>query len=60
MVDKSEKFSWLVRLGYAARGLVYTLLGYLALTTASAASAGQSAAFDFIQNVPFGLSLIHI
>ncbi|PZO71609.1 MAG: DUF1206 domain-containing protein [Pelagerythrobacter marensis] len=59
MVDKSEKFSWLVRLGYAARGLVYTLLGYLALTTASAASAGQSAAFDFIQNVPFGRPILY-
>ena len=35
MVDKSEKFSWLVRLGYAARGLTYFLLGYMALGLAA-------------------------
>jgi hypothetical protein len=40
MVDKSEKFSLLVRLGYAARGLVYVLLGYLALSSARGVAGG--------------------
>lgn len=44
MVDKSEKFRWLVRLGFAARGVVYLLLGYLflAATGQSRASRGAS------------------
>lgn len=58
MVDKSEKFAWLVRLGYAARGLVYVMLGYLALSAARAAGDGQSAVFDLIQDVPLGTPLL--
>lgn len=60
MVDKSEKFRWLVRLGYAARGLVYILLGYLALSTAGQAGDGQSAVFDMIQDVPLGTPLLYL
>ena len=54
MVDNSEKFRWLVRLGYAARGVVYIVLGYLALTTASAAQDGGDAVFDLLRDVPLG------
>lgn len=60
MVDKSEKFTWLVRLGYAARGLVYILLGYLALSTAGKAGEGQTAVFDLIQDVPLGTPLLYL
>lgn len=60
MVDKSEKFSWLVRLGYAARGLVYILLGYLALSTADQAEGGGEAVFDMLQGVPLGTTLLWI
>ena len=60
MVDKSEKFRWLVRLGYAARGLVYLLLGYIALTTAGKAGEGQAAVFDMVQDVPLGKPLLYI
>jgi len=60
MVDKSEKFSWLVRLGYAARGIVYLLLGYLALSTAGKAGDGQSAVFDLLQDVPLGTPLLYL
>lgn len=60
MVDKSEKFSWLVRLGYAARGVVYLLLGYLALSTAGKAQDGQSAVFDLIQDVPGGTAMLYL
>lgn len=60
MVDKSEKFGWLVRLGYAARGLVYILLGYLALSSAGQAGEGQSAVFQLIQDVPLGTPLLYL
>lgn len=58
MVDKSEKFGWFVRLGYAARGLVYILLGYLALSTTGEAEGGGEAVFDLIQQVPLGTPLL--
>jgi hypothetical protein len=54
MVDKSQGFITLVRLGYAARGLVYLLLGYLALRTAGKAKDGASSVFDYLQDVPLG------
>ncbi|MFA9199688.1 MAG: DUF1206 domain-containing protein [Cypionkella sp.] len=60
MVDKSEKFSWLVRLGYAARGVVYLLLGYLALSTAGKAKDGQNAVFDLLQEVPLGSLMLYL
>jgi hypothetical protein len=60
MVDKSEKFRMFVRLGYAARGLVYVLLGYLALSTAGKAQEGQNAVFDLIQDVPLGKPLLYL
>ena len=60
LVDKSEKFSWFVRLGYVARGLVYILLGYLALSTAGKAGNGQAAVFDLMQDVPLGAALLYV
>ena len=60
MVDRSEKFRWLVRLGFAARGVVYLLLGYIALGTGGEAKGGQAAVFDYIQQVPFGTPLLWI
>ncbi|WP_435417653.1 DUF1206 domain-containing protein [Parerythrobacter aurantius] len=58
MVDKSEKFSWLVRLGYAARGVTYVLLGYIALSTAGEVQSGAAAVYDYLQEVPFGTPLL--
>lgn len=60
MVDKSEKFGWMVRLGYAARGLVYILLGYIALSTAGDAAGGGEAVFDLLQEVPLGTALLWV
>ena len=60
MVDKSEKFSWLVRLGFAARGLTYFLLGYMALGTQVTPGSGNTAALDLLQDVPFGTPLLYV
>lgn len=57
MVDKSEKFEWLVRLGFAARGLVYLLIGFLALTAGRA--SGAEGAFDLLQDGPLGAPILY-
>ncbi len=59
-VDKSQSFITLVRLGYAARGLVYILLGYIALRTAGEAKDGASSVFDYLQEVPLGSVVLWI
>lgn len=58
MVDKSEKFTSLVRLGFAARGVVYGLIGYLALTAAGG-EKGPEGAFNWIQDAPFGEPVLY-
>lgn len=59
MVDKSEKFSWLVRLGYAARGLTYFLLGYMALGTRPT-NGGNTAVLEMLRDVPLGTTLLYV
>ena len=59
MIDKSEKFSWLVRLGYAARGLTYFLLGWLALGT-RATDGGNQAVLDHLQDMPLGTPILYV
>ena len=60
MVDKSEKFNWLVRVGFAARGITYILLGYIALSTRGEAEGGGSAVYDYLQEVPFGTPVLWV
>jgi hypothetical protein len=59
MIDKSEKFGWLVRLGFAARGLVYLLIGVLALT-ANREDSGPEGAFDLLQGTPLGVPILYL
>lgn len=54
MPDAPEQFSWLVRSGYAGRGVVYLLLGWLALATRARVNAGNQAVFDMLQKMPLG------
>lgn len=60
MIDKSEKMVWLARLGFVARGLVYALLGYLALSSegTKAVRSGQSGALNYIQDIPGGTAIL--
>lgn len=64
MVDKSEKFITLVRLGYAARGVVYVLLGLIALGTVGGRGdtpeAGATSAFEWLQDMPLGGALLYV
>jgi len=62
MVNKSEKVVWLARVGFATRGVVYILLGYLALTTAGSETVddGASDAFAMIADVPAGWAVLYL
>lgn len=57
-IDKSQRFITLVRLGYAARGLTYVLLGMLALGTSGKAVDGAKGVFDYLQDMPLGTPLL--
>lgn len=59
-IDKSQRFITLVRLGYAARGLTYILLGVIALGTSGKAVAGAHGAFDYLRDMPLGTPLLWV
>jgi hypothetical protein len=58
MVDKSEKFNWLVRVGYLSRAILYTMLGLIALTSAQAISQGTDGIFKAIEDFPGGTAIL--
>ena len=60
MVDKSEKFNWPVRTGFAECAITYLVLGYIALSTRGDAEGGGSKVYDYIQEVPFGLPILQV
>lgn len=60
MIDKSEKFSWLVRLGYFSRAVLYGLLGIIALTSRENIKEGPEAAFTSAGSLPGGTALLWI
>ncbi|MHA7818272.1 MAG: DUF1206 domain-containing protein [Erythrobacter sp.] len=60
MVDKSKKFNWLVRTGYLARAILYTMLGVVALTSAGAISEGTDGIFKAIEGFPAGTAILWV
>lgn len=52
MVDKSEKFSWFVRLGYFSRAILYSVLGLIALTSAGKIGEGTNGIFQAVDEFP--------
>ena len=60
MVDKSEKFSWLVRVGYFSRAILYFVLGLIALTSADRIAEGTNGIFNAIQDFPAGTVVLWI
>jgi hypothetical protein len=62
MVDKSEKVVLLARLGYGVRGLVYILLGYLAISSASErqVSNGTRGSLEYLQSIPGGTAILSL
>ncbi|WP_126172843.1 DUF1206 domain-containing protein [Altericroceibacterium xinjiangense] len=59
MVDKSEKFRWLARLGFGTRGVVYILIGYLALVTPWK-TEGTRGSLEYLQDLPLGTTLLFV
>ena len=60
MVDKSEKFSWLVRTGYFSRAILYTVVGLIALTSAGRIAEGTAGIFKAIEEFPAGTAILWI
>ncbi len=60
MVDKTEKFRWLVRLGYFSRAVLYIVLGYIALSSASEISEGTDGIFKAVEDLPAGDLLLWV
>lgn len=58
MVDKSEKFSWFVRVGFFSRAILYSVLGLIALTSAGKISAGTNGIFQAIKDFPLGTAIL--
>lgn len=52
------RLDWLAKLGFLARAVVYTLLGYIALNTAGKASEGQNAVFERLREMPAGTLIL--
>ncbi len=60
MVDKSEKFNWLVRIGYFSRAILYSVLGIIALTSAGEISKGTDGIFQVVESIPGGAVLLWV
>ncbi|MFC4295244.1 DUF1206 domain-containing protein [Novosphingobium tardum] len=51
---KISRLDWLAKFGFAARGVLYILLGWIALNTRSRTDEGQGAVFDTLHDMPAG------
>lgn len=58
MVDKSEKFNWLVRVGYFSRAIMYSVIGIIALTSAGKIAEGTNGVFKAIEDFPAGTLIL--
>lgn len=62
MVDKSQQVVVLARLGYAVRGVVYVLLGYLALSATGQDNVrdGPGGMLEYVRAIPGGSAILAI
>ncbi len=51
---RAARLDWLAKAGYAARGIVYILFGWLALSARGNAQEGKNGVFDAIRDMPMG------
>lgn len=55
---RAARLDWLAKAGFAARGVVYILFGWIALSARGDAEEGQSAVFDSVHDMPAGNLLL--
>lgn len=55
---RAARLDRLAKAGYAARGIVYILFGWLALSARSKAEEGKNGVFDAIRDMPMGDALL--
>lgn len=48
------RLDWIAKAGFVARGVVYILFGWIALSARSRADEGQKAVFDTLHDMPLG------
>lgn len=48
------RLDWIAKAGFAARGTVYILFGWIALSAGAKTKEGQKAVFDTVQEMPLG------
>ena len=54
------RLDWLAKAGFVARGIVYILFGWIALSARGATKQGQKAVFDKVQDMPLGDLLLTV
>lgn len=52
------RLDWLAKLGFAARGFVYIMLGWIALRFRGKADEGQNAVWDTLRDMPAGRAML--
>lgn len=52
------RLDWLAKVGFAARGFVYIMLGWIALRFRSKADEGQNAVWDTLRDMPAGKAML--
>ncbi len=57
-MERAARLDWLAKAGFAARGIVYILFGWLALSARSKAEEGKNGVFDAIEDMPMGDALL--
>lgn len=60
MVDKSEKFTQLVRVGYFSRAVLYGMIGVIALTSAGRIGEGTNGVMQAIEDFPAGTLVLWV
>jgi hypothetical protein len=60
MVDKSARFTQLVRVGYLSRAILYGVLGLIALTSAGRIGEGTDGVMRAVQDFPAGKVILWI
>lgn len=57
-MPRVTRLDWIAKAGYAARGAVYILFGWLALSARRGAEEGKEGVFDAIEDMPLGEILL--